>query len=108
MADRDSNSRGYAASLLIFYVERVEVIREELADRYDELHHRLLDSITDTDIQKINAYQRIVSCGIITDKVRLLRGQATENHLVIHARVVGMAGDDWGDGHVVEEHTDEG
>jgi len=62
---------------------QVDVVRQELADRYEELNHRLLDSISNTDIAKINAYQRIVGCGILTDKVRLLRGQSTSNSVAV-------------------------
>lgn len=70
---------------------QVEEVRQELAIRYEELNHRLLDSISNADIAKINAYQRIVGCGILTDKVRLLRGQSTSNSVsVILARHVNM------------------
>jgi len=69
----------------------VEVVRQKLADRYEELNHRLLDSISNADISKINAYQRIVGCGILTDKVRLLRGQSTSNSIsVLLARHVNI------------------
>ncbi|MEI6207115.1 MAG: hypothetical protein WCP20_10050 [Desulfuromonadales bacterium] len=57
--------------------EQVEVMRQDLAEKYEELNHRMLDSITDADIQKINAYQRIISSGVLTDKARLIRGLST-------------------------------
>jgi predicted transcriptional regulator len=50
-----------------------------LADEYEDLARRMIDSISDEDIKKINAYQRTLSSGIATDKMRLLREQATSN-----------------------------
>jgi len=44
----------------------------------------MLFSISDQDIEKINAYQRTVAAGIATDKMRLLKDQSTENvHLIV-------------------------
>lgn len=63
--------------------EQVEVVRAELADKYEELNHRMLDSITEVDISKINAYQRVISSGVLTDKMRLLRGQSTVNSMSV-------------------------
>jgi len=56
-------------------MQDVEVIRLDLADRFETLTNRLLDSIGEADIDKINAYQRIVGAGISTDKMRLLRNE---------------------------------
>ncbi|MBW2543948.1 MAG: hypothetical protein JRD43_00470 [Deltaproteobacteria bacterium] len=66
----------------------VEIIetKKQLADQFKELAERLLDSISDEDIQKINAYQRTVAAGIATDKMRLLREQSTEN-IDVHVQV---------------------
>ena len=58
---------------------QIQEIKEELASMFEELGKRMLTSITDEDIQKINAYQRTISAGISTDKMRLLKGQSTEN-----------------------------
>ena len=57
----------------------IQEIKQELADMYEGLAKRMLTSITEEDIQKINAYQRTVSAGISTDKMRLLRNESTEN-----------------------------
>jgi len=54
-------------------------IKEVLADQYENLARRMMDSITDADIQKINAYQRTIASGICTDKMRLLRNESTSN-----------------------------
>jgi IS30 family transposase len=59
--------------------EQVEVIKKELADMYEELARRMLISITDEDVQKISAYQRVIASGISVDKMRLLRDLSTEN-----------------------------
>jgi IS30 family transposase len=57
----------------------VEDKKAELADAYEQLARRFLSSITDEDVTKINAYQRMVAAGIATDKMRLLRDQSTSN-----------------------------
>ncbi len=54
-------------------------IQEELADAYEGLGRRMIDSITNEDIQKLNAYQRTIASGICTDKMRLLRNESTQN-----------------------------
>ncbi|ODS34503.1 MAG: hypothetical protein SCARUB_00379 [Candidatus Scalindua rubra] len=54
-------------------------IQEVLADQYESLSRRMIDSITDDDINKLNAYQRTIASGICTDKMRLLRNESTEN-----------------------------
>ena len=54
-------------------------IKEVLADQYENLARRMIDSITEDDIQKINAYQRTIASGICTDKMRLLRNESTSN-----------------------------
>lgn len=40
---------------------------------------KLLNSVTDEDIKKINVYQRVISAGVLYDKERLERGKSTEN-----------------------------
>ncbi len=54
-------------------------LKEVLADQYENLARRMMDSITEEDIQKINAYQRTIASGICTDKMRLLRNESTHN-----------------------------
>lgn len=60
--------------------EKVEVIKLELADVFEDLARRMVDSITDDDILELSAYQRTISSGIAVDKMRLLRDQSTEIH----------------------------
>ena len=57
----------------------VEKTKQDLADFFEGMATRMLASITDEDIRKINAYQRTVAAGISTDKMRLLRGESTQN-----------------------------
>lgn len=60
-------------------VLEVAELKEDLADAYEGLARRMLDSITEEDIQKINAYQRTIAASAATDKMRLLRNQSTSN-----------------------------
>jgi len=64
--------------------------QQNLAEWYEDLAKRMLSSITDQDIEKINAYQRTVSAGIATDKLRLLTDQSTENVAVIVNAIVDL------------------
>lgn len=59
--------------------EEIKVIQQELAGYFEDLSMRLITSISDGDIKKLNGYQRIISAGICTDKFRLLRNESTEN-----------------------------
>ncbi len=59
--------------------KQIQEIKEELPSMFEGLAKRMITSITDEDIQKINAYQRTVSAAVGTDKMRLLRDQSTEN-----------------------------
>ena len=54
-------------------------LQADLADMFEGLAHRLLNSITQKDIEKLNAYQRTVGASIAVDKMRLLREESTEN-----------------------------
>lgn len=67
--------------------EEIKVIQQELASYFEDLSMRLITSVTDEDIQKLNGYQRIISAGICVDKLRLLRNESTENISIeaIHA-----------------------
>lgn len=57
----------------------IQVIKEELGDFFENLAKRMIASITEEDIKKINAYQRTLSAAVSIDKMRLLREQSTEN-----------------------------
>lgn len=64
--------------------QNIREIKAELADMYEELSKRMLESITDEDIQKINAYQRTIAASAATDKMRLLKNQSTANISIAH------------------------
>ena len=64
--------------------------QQNLAEWYEDLAKRMLASITDHDIEKINAYQRTVSAGIATDKLRLLTNQSTENVAILVEAVLDL------------------
>ena len=57
----------------------IKDMKQEMADMFEDLARRMLDSITYEDILKLNAYQRMIAVGIATDKMRLLRNESTEN-----------------------------
>ena len=54
-------------------------MQKDLGGIFDDLAKRMVGSITDEDINKLNAYQRTVSAAIATDKAQLLKGQPTMN-----------------------------
>jgi hypothetical protein len=60
-------------------VAEVETMRKDLGGIFDDLAKRMASSITDEDINKLNAYQRTVSAAIATDKAQLLKGRPTMN-----------------------------
>lgn len=70
--------------------EKVEDKRQELSEMYEALSRRMIESISDQDISKISAYQRVISSGVCTDKMRLLRGQSTVNLASIFARAMEL------------------
>ncbi len=59
--------------------EEIKNIQRELASYFEDLSMRLITSITDEDIGKLNCYQRVIAAGISVDKLRLLRNESTEN-----------------------------
>ena len=76
-------------------VQEVGELKQDLADAYEGLARRMVESITDEDITKINAYQRTIAAAAATDKMRLLRDQSTENIATILATHVIEAGKQW-------------
>ncbi len=59
--------------------EEIKEIQRELAGYFEDLTMRLITSISDEDILKLNCYQRVIAAGIAVDKFRLLRNESTEN-----------------------------
>ena len=59
--------------------EEIKDIQRKLAGYFEDLGIRLITSISDEDILKLNCYQRVIAAGIAVDKLRLLRDESTEN-----------------------------
>jgi len=53
--------------------------KKHRADSFTSLGRRMLNSITDDDINDMSPHQRVVAGAIIYDKERLERGQSTQN-----------------------------
>jgi hypothetical protein len=49
-----------------------------LADMYERLNRKILESVTAEDIEKATLQQKSVSAAIMTDKALLLRGEPTQ------------------------------
>jgi len=73
---------------------RVEELQEELSARYMETAFRLIESITDSDISKINAYQRTIAGCALVDKIRLMTGMSTSNTAIVISRTVRQYAED--------------
>lgn len=58
--------------------EEFEEFSKDTAGHYEVLQHRIIRSIDDVDIKKTPMAQRVVAVGILEDKKRLIRNQATE------------------------------
>ena len=82
--------------------DTVNVYREKQAEILDGLAAQTLAAISNEDIAKASLRDKAVSVGILIDKSRLIQGQSTANHLVIHAQAAQSAADQWGDGRVIE------
>lgn len=67
----------------------IAAMKEPVDDLYDGAAFRSLSSITDDDIRKSSFLQRITAAAIATDKMRLLRGESTQN-FSIHAVVTSL------------------
>lgn len=59
-------------------IQEVREIRADLAERYQAEALRVLNSISDQDIEKASLQNKAVSSGIFLDKSLLLRGQVTQ------------------------------
>ncbi|MEE8240853.1 MAG: helix-turn-helix domain-containing protein [Nitrospirales bacterium] len=76
--DRDHKTIAKAcrAPAMTTEIERVKVT---LADHFENLAVRMVVSISDKDITRINALQRTTAAAIAVDKRRLLVGLSTQN-----------------------------
>ncbi|MFA4828432.1 MAG: hypothetical protein WC855_13265 [Thermodesulfovibrionales bacterium] len=67
--------------------KEIQVIKGELSEMFEGMAKKMLESITEDDISRINAYQRTLSAAVSTDKARLLKGESTEN-ISLHTKVM--------------------
>jgi len=80
----ESNVRGVLQRFLGTNTQAdLQEFQESKAEIYDALQHRLLQSITDEHIAKAPVYPRIISAGILEDKARTIRGQATSINVAV-------------------------
>ena len=68
-------------------IREVGEIKAQLAGSFGDLARRMITSITDADIGKLDAYRRTLSGAVATDKALLLRGEATsiDVHVLLDA-----------------------
>jgi hypothetical protein len=58
-------------------VGEVQTMKRNLADSFEGLAERMVDSITGEEIKKLDAYKRTLSAAISVDKFKLLRNEPT-------------------------------
>lgn len=59
-------------------IEEFETFSRDKALYYEHLQHKILRTIDESDIKKSPFGTRITAAAILEDKIRLIRGQATE------------------------------
>jgi len=57
----------------------IEQVKVALADRFEDVAVRMLTAISKKGINALDDYRKTLSAAISADKMRLLRGQSTEN-----------------------------
>lgn len=72
-------------------VAEKENIEERLADKFEELTERILNSVCDADLEKASLQQKSISAATMLDKARLIRGRSTSNLAVFLASAVMSA-----------------
>lgn len=58
------------------------VFKENKANVLEGLQWRLVSSVTDEEILRMNTRDKFIAIGILHDKIRLERNQSTQNHAV--------------------------
>ena len=76
---------------------QVQNIQDRLADKFEQLSERILDAVCDADLEKASLQQKAISAGVMLDKSRLLRGQAT-SHVAVMFAAIERACSNTGDG----------
>ena len=70
-----------------------QAFKNNTADVFDRMTHRMLKSITDEDIAKAQLLPRVTSAAILHDKARTIRGQATQVNVSVLLDLVQAARD---------------
>jgi len=68
----------------------VKDAEERLTDQLEILAQEIVDSIGPADIEKASLRDRVVAAGILIDKKRLIKGQAT-SHVALIAKCAADA-----------------
>ena len=68
------------------HIESLEHFKKHRGDILSVTQSRIINSITDEDIQKSSAYQRVGMFGILYDKERLERDKSTHNLAIDYQR----------------------
>lgn len=81
-----ARAMGKAPNTIKHYLKSSPAVMVEVAEKkkdlivlYEGLAERMVTSISDKDIEKINALQRTIASATAVDKMRLLRGESTDN-----------------------------
>lgn len=69
-----------------YHIDRLDDFKAAKADRFELELSKLIDSITDADRKKASYYNKILSAGILIDKIQLLTGKPTS--FVAYADVI--------------------
>ena len=77
--------------------EQVQNIQDRLADKFEQMSERILDAVCDADLEKASLRDKAISSGVMLDKSRLLRGQAT-SHVAVMFAAIEAACSNTGDG----------
>ena len=56
--------------------QQVNIQREELAQMFDTVAHRVVSSVSDKDVERASLVQKLTSAGIAVDKASMLRGES--------------------------------
>jgi hypothetical protein len=59
---------------------------------YEWNEFRITSNLTDEDIKKMSGYQKAGSAALMRQTIRLMRGESTENHAVIHSDIADLKG----------------
>jgi len=63
--------------------KEIQVFDKSKVSILKDLQRRIINSISDDDLVKMNAYQKTTMLGILIDKERLIAGQSTSNQQVL-------------------------